>query len=306
MNFKFKDSLGKEINVYKWVPEEGIEIRGVVQIAHGMTETAQRYEYFAKKLNEDGYIVYANDHRGHGYTAIDKDELGYIGEGDGFSLMVENIKELNTIIRDENEDLKIILLGHSMGSFLSQRYAELYSDTIDALILSGSNGKPMWITKIGMIIAKAEMKLRGEKARSKIMDMLSFGDFNKKFTPARTKFDWMCSDEEEIEKYINDDRCGFICSTSFYHYLIKGLWTIHKEENFKMIRKDIPIYIFSGDKDPVGYFGTGVLDLYDRYKGIGIKNIEHKIYEDGRHEMLNEVNKDEVIYNLKVWLDKTV
>ncbi|MBS6005755.1 MAG: lysophospholipase [Clostridium baratii] len=304
MNFKFKDKYGKEINVYKWMPDTDKEIKGVIQIAHGMTETAYRYDYVAKKLNEYGYIVYANDHRGHGYTAKDKDELGYLGEGDGFSLLVEDVKELNSIIREENKDLKIILLGHSMGSFVSQRYAQLYSDTIDGLILSGSNGKPKWITKIGMVIAKIEMSLKGEKVRSNLMDKLSFGDFNSNFKPARTKFDWMCSDSNEIDKYVNDERCGFICTTSFYHYLIKGLWNIHKEKNFKKVRKDLPIYIFSGDKDPVGYFGKGVNDLYERYKNIGVKNVKKKLYKNGRHEMLNEVNKDEVIINMKNWIDE--
>ncbi|MBY0756575.1 lysophospholipase [Clostridium sardiniense] len=301
-NFKFKDSLGKEIHVYKWVPDEKIEIKGVVQIAHGMAETAERYDYFARRLNKEGYAVYANDHRGHGKSVSSKEELGYIGDDSSFKLMIANMKELNDIIKKEYRELPIILFGHSMGSFLSQRYAQIYGETIKMLILSGSNGKPNPITKVGRKIAKIEMNLKGRKAKSPLMDKLSFGDFNKAFEPARTPYDWICGNEETVDEYINDEYCGFICTTSFYHDLIDGIWSIHEGDNFNNIRKDIPIYIFAGDKDPVGYFGKGIVNLYNLYKNIGVKDIQYKLYKDGRHEMLNEKNRDEVINDIIIWI----
>lgn len=302
--FKFKDKFEKEIHVYKWIPKDKTNIKGVVQIAHGMAETALRYDYFANKLTDEGYIVYANDHRGHGKTSENKEKLGFVGDSDGFFLMISDMKELNDIIREENKDLKIILFGHSMGSFLSQRYMQLYGDTIDGLILSGSNGKPKFITKVGKFIAKIEMKLKGRKAKSPLMDKLSFGGFNKRFPDAKTDYDWICGNEEEVKKYIEDDYCGFIETTSFYYDLINGIWSIHEGENFNNIRKDVPIYIFSGEDDPVGDFGKGVRNLYELYKGAGVYDLDYKLYKSGRHEMLNEKNKDEVIENIISWINK--
>lgn len=301
--FRFTDSEGKDINVYKWIPDK-TSIKGIVQISHGMTETALRYDYFAKKLNEEGFIVYANDHRGHGETASSKEELGYIADEDGFEWMVRDLKELTDIIKEENPSLPITLLGHSMGSFLSQRYVEVYGTSIDCLILSGTNGKPKAITKLGRVIAKREINKYGRKYISKTMDKLSFGDFNKKFMPTRTDFDWLCSVEEEVDKYIEDELCGFICTSSFYYDLINGLWTIHKKDNLERIPKDLPIYIFAGEKDPVGYSGKGILNLYNCYKDLGIKEVSYKLYKDGRHEMLNEHNKDEVITDIVNWINK--
>ena len=190
--FRFMDSEGKNIYVYKWEPKEK-NIKGVIQIAHGMTETALRYSYFAEKLNEAGFVVYANDHRGHGNTACTKEELGYIADEDGFHWMVEDLKELTDIIKMQYPNVPLILFGHSMGSFLSQRYIQLYGDKIDGLILSGTNGIPKKITKIGRLIAGCEIKLYGRKHISKVMDKLSFGDFNSNFKPNRTQYDWLCS-----------------------------------------------------------------------------------------------------------------
>ncbi|AYE35408.1 alpha/beta hydrolase [Clostridium septicum] len=300
-NFIFRDKEGLDINYYKWSPDVD-EVKGIIQIAHGMTETALRYDYFAKKLTKEGYIVYAHDHRGHGDTAKSKENLGYVADDEGFYWMVNDIKELNDIIKKENPNKKVVLFGHSMGSFLSQRYFQLYGDKIDGLILSGSNGRPKNITKLGILVAKLEMTIKGRKAKSRLMDKLSFGDFNNNFKPNRSNYDWLCSVEEEVDKYIQDEKCGFICSTSFYYDLIRGLWDIHKEENLNGVPKNKPVYIFSGDKDPVGYFGVGVKNLYETLKRNGVSDIEYKLYENGRHEMLNEKNKDEVILDIIDWI----
>lgn len=301
--FEFIDSEGIKISCYKWVPND-LEIKGIVQIAHGMTETATRYSEFAEELNKYGYIVYAHDHRGHGNTAKSKYELGYIADDDGFNWMVKDIKELTDIIKTENKNHKVILFGHSMGSFLSQSYVQKYGDSIDALILSGTNGKPKLYTKLGIIVSKIEMNLRGRKAKSKLMDKLSFGNFNSKFKNTRTPYDWLCSVEGEVDKYISNELCGFICSTSFYYDLVKGLWKIHDEENLNKIPKKLPIYIFAGSKDPVGYEGKGIINLFKIYKKNKIEDVEYKLYENGRHEMLNESNKYFVMEDIINWIDK--
>ena len=301
--YSFIDKEEIEINCYKWESKEK-NIKGVVQIVHGMTEHALRYDFFARKLTEEGYIVYAHDHRGHGETSKSEEERGYIADKEGFDLLVEDVKELSDIIKKENEELPLILFGHSMGSFVSQRYIELYGDKIDGVILSGTNGRPDPITKLGIIISRDEMILRGRKAKSKVMDKLSFGDFNSNFKPNRTDYDWLCSVDEEVDKYIADPQCGFVCTTSYYYDLIRGLWKINEKENLKLIPKDLPVLIFAGDKDPVGDFGKGIIRLYECYKDLGIENLRYKLYKDGRHEMLNESNKDEVIEDILKWCNE--
>ncbi|WP_072989441.1 alpha/beta hydrolase [Clostridium cavendishii] len=303
-NFYVEDRYGKKINVYKWYSDK--EAKAIIQISHGMSETAIRYDYFAEMLVKKGYIVYAHDHRGHGYTAENKNELGYIADNDGFNVLVQNLYDITKFIKNANVDKKIILFGHSMGSFISQRYLEEHAELIDGLILSGTNGKPISGARIGAALAGIEIKLYGRKHKSKLLDKLSFGNFNNNFKPNRTAFDWLCSDKLEVDKYIEDPLCGFICTSSFYYDLLNGLKDIHKKENLNKIPKDIPIYIFAGDKDPVGNCGKGIINLYNIYKLLNIKDVNYKLYKEGRHEMLNEVSKDEVIEDIQLWLNKVI
>lgn len=299
-NFKFKDSDGIELNVYKWIPK-GEKI-GVVQISHGMTENVLRYDEFAEYLNDKGFIVYGHDHRGHGLTARTKEDLGYISDNEGFDWLVRDLYELISNAKQDNKGLPIYLFGHSMGSFVSQRFVELHGKDIDGLILSGSNGEPTKLTPFGILISRLEIKLFGRKHTSKVMDKLSFGNFNKKFKPNRTSYDWLCSVDSEVDKYIANEHCGFVCSSSFYYDLLRGLKEIHNEKNFISIPNELPIYILAGDMDPVGFFGKGIMNLYEKLKNNGIKDVKYKLYKDKRHEILNEDNKEEVMNDISIWL----
>lgn len=296
-----KDNL--DIHVYKWEPENKNPI-GIVQISHGMSETAIRYEYFAKNLTDNGYIVYINDHRGHGLTAKTIDNVGCLADSDGFTYLVEDINTLTNIIKEENEDLHIFLFGHSMGSFASQRYIMEYGNNIDGLILSGSNGKHGFILNIAEKIINYEIKKKGRLHRSKALDSLIFGGNNKKFKSPRNEFDWLSRDEKEVDKYIEDPFCGVLFTCGFFYDFIKGLQEIEDKENLKKVPLDLPIYIMSGDKDPIGKNGKGVLRLRDRYIKLGVKDVLCKLYEGGRHEMLNETNKDEVIRDILNWINE--
>lgn len=301
--FYFKGEENLDIHVYKWEDEE-VTTRGVVQIAHGMSETAVRYQYFAEKLTKDGYIVYINDHRGHGKTAETVDKVGYLADKEGFTCLVKDMNTLTNLIKKENEGLPLYLFGHSMGSFASQRYIMEYGQNLDGLILSGSNGKHGLILNIAEKLIRHEIKKNGRWHRSKRLDSLIFGGNNSGFKPARTEFDWLSRDEKEVDKYIEDPFCGVLFTCGFFHDFVKGLQEIESHENLKKVPLDLPIHILSGDKDPVGKNGKGVLRLRDRYINLGVKDVSCKLYEGGRHEMLNETNKDEVIENILTWLNE--
>lgn len=300
--FTFKSEDGKEIFVYKWEPVD-VKVKGLVQISHGMAETAGRYERFARVLTNNGYVVYANDHRGHGKTAGFVEKLGYLGEHNGFEKLVNDMHKLSLIAKEENPNLPLFLLGHSMGSFAAQRYIMLYNNEIDGLILSGSNGKQGIALNIGIWLAKREMKKHGAKGKSPKLDNLFFGRNNTYFKPNITEFDWLSRDMIEVDKYIDDPYCGTVFTAGFFYDFLCVLKSVEDKSNFNLIPKDLPIYIFSGERDPVGKFGKGVINLFNRYKDLGVKDINYKLYKDGRHEMLNEINRDEVINDVVEWLD---
>lgn len=305
-NFTFKSDEGTDIYVYNWRPDEEIQIKGVVQIAHGMAETAARYERFAKVLTDNGYIVYIHDHRGHGNTAKTIENLGYLAEKDGFKWLVEDVHKLSEIIKKENPALPLFLFGHSMGSFVTQRYIMLYGKELKGTILSGSNGKQGPILNIGAFLAKREAKRNGRKAQSSKLDKLSFGSFNNAFKPNRTAFDWLSRDNDEVDKYIKDPFCGTVFTCGFFYDFLSGLKEIEKDENIALVPKDLPVFIFAGDKDPVGKNGKGIIRLFNTYKKFNIKDVTYKLYKDGRHEMLNESNRDEVMSDVINWLNNHV
>ncbi|BDU49770.1 alpha/beta hydrolase [Haliovirga abyssi] len=297
--FEIKGIDGNKINVYKWVPKG--EVKGVVQIFHGMAEHALRYKKFAIFLNDKGYAVYANDHRGHGNSVDNISELGRIGEN-GFYGIVEDEKILMEKIKKENLGLPIIILGHSMGSFIAQEYITKYGNEISGVILSGTAMKSGMDLKLALILAKLQMKLFGRYKPAKFISNLSFGSNNKKIQNAKTSNDWLSRDEKEVDKYNKDKYCGTTFPIEFYYEFFKGLSKLYEKEKLNQIPLELPIYIFSGDADPVGNYGKSTKDLYNLYEKLGLKNLEIKLYSGGRHEMLNEKNRMKVYENVYNWI----
>lgn len=301
-NFTFQSKDQREIYVYRWRREQD-EIKGIVQISHGMAETASRYRRFAESLTRAGYIVYANDHRGHGKSADHIDLQGYLGEKNGFKLLISDIAQLRDIIKEEHPGKLIYLFSHSMGSFAAQRYIMDYPVEIDGLILAGSNGEQGIILKAGEFIAKFESLVRGKKAKSKLMNKLTFGKYNQSFEPKPTGSEWLTRDTEELKKYLQNPYCGRIFPTSFYTEFLASLQYIEDKNNFHKIPQNLPIYILSGDRDPVGDFGKGVKRLKKRYENQGVEDIQLTLYKGARHELLNEINREEVTEDIIDWLD---
>lgn len=301
-NFTFKGEEDTDIYVYKYEPIEKENINGIIQISHGMSEEAGRYKRFANYLTDNGYIVYINDHRGHGKSAENINRIGILAQKDGIHCIVKDLNKLTKIIKTENNGLPIFLFSHSMGSFAAQKYIIDYSEDIDGVILSGTNGLHGIEVDLGFLVAKVMSKIQGREKKAYLIDKLAFGGFNKKFKPNKSEFDWLSRDFKEVEKYIENEYCGVVFSNGYFYDLFKLFKEIRNTNNLKKINSKLPIYIFAGDKDPVGKFGKGVTKLYDNYKKVGIENVEYKLYKDGRHEMLNEINREEVMKNTLNWL----
>ena len=303
-DFTFRAEDDAEIFARKWLPDDGVDPKAVAQISHGMAEHSERYGRFAAALVDAGYVVYANDHRGHGKTAGSLENVGYFADENGDTLVTGDMLRLTRIIKDEHPDVSLFLFGHSMGSILSRSYILSHAAEIKGVILSGTGGDPGLLGTIGMLITKFEIWRRGKKYRSPLLTKLTFGDFNKPFRPNRTDFDWLSRDEAEVDKYVEDPSCGGMFTAGFFHDLLTCLNEVNDPGNIRNVPSDLPIYIFSGDKDPVGKGTKGVRQVYEAFKKAGVRDVELKFYEGGRHEMLNETNREEVHRDVIEWLDK--
>lgn len=296
----------EEIFYYNWKVKENVSKRGVVQISHGVGEHAGRYKWIAKKLVKQGYEVYANDHRIHGNSAKSNDHLGFYDGEDYFADAILDMRQLTELIKNEHPNEKIILLGHSMGSLLSRAYITENCEDFEALILSGTASFMKGLGSFGMLSAKFLSKINGKHRSNELLKNLFFNQFNKKFKPNRTKVDWISSDEKQVDKFEADPLRIEDFSLSVFLDILKGSKKISKPETFEQTPKELPIYIFSGDQDPVGEMGKGVKKVAKNYINAGVQDVTLKLYKGGRHEMLNEVNKKEVQKDLLNWLNTRI
>ena len=298
--FRVKADDGAEFHTYRWLPDDAP--RAIFQVAHGLAEHAARYARLARVLTAQGFGVYANDHRGHGQTAGAGD-LGLFAERDGWRKCIGDLWTLNRRISAEHSGSPIILLGHSMGSFMAQDFVADHSDAIAALVLSGSNGPPPAIAGVGRMIARIERLRLGARGKSALLQAMMFGEFNKRFKPARTEFDWLSRDPAEVDAYVADPLCGFEFTNQLAVDLLDALGPLLKPERLARIRKDLPVYIFSGSDDPVG---ANLQALADAYRTAGLTRVDMRLYSGARHETLNETNRDEVTSDLVAWTRKAL
>jgi len=308
--FRFEGRDGLGIHTFRWLPgsegEGEVEIKACLQIAHGMSEHALRYRGLAEALTGAGYAVYANDHRGHGRSVSKGQPLGHMGERDTWNAAVADVYALGLRILEEAPGKPLILLGHSMGSFLLQQLLFERPDHAIAAILSGSNGKPPPIAQVGRGIARAERLRLGKAGKSPLLQKMSFGEFNKSFEPARTEYDWLSRDPDVVDAYIADPLCGVPISTQSWVDLLDALAPLGQLENQRRIPAHTPLFLFSGERDPVGDFGRGVRRLRDAYRAAGLDDLTLRLYPEGRHEMLNEINREEVFADLLEFCDRVV
>lgn len=289
----FQSSSGlSAISYLKYVPASG-EVKAVMQIAHGMAEHKERYENFAEYLCSIGVAVYINDHLGHGESVASKDDLGYFGEM-GYNVMVEDCALLTDIAKEEYPAIPYIIFGHSMGSFVVRNYLAKYGDKVDSAIICGTGGSNP-ACGIGIALTKMIAKFNGgDRYRSKFVDNLAFGTYGKRFEH-RTNFDWLTKDKDVVDKYIADEYCGFLFTCNGFIGLFNALKNANSKECFDNT-PNIPILMISGEEDPVGNYGKGVISVYDHFVASEHSNVELRLYPNARHEILNESDTVEKVY----------
>lgn len=302
-DFEFTTVDGATLFARGWLVDDP---KAIVQVIHGMAEHGARYERLAKALSEAGYSTYAHDHRGHGRSIPEGGTPGHKADSDGWNRIVEDAHGINREIAKRHPGVPIIVLGHSMGSFVLQQLLFEHPGDMVAAALSGSNGKPPAIATLAKLIARVERARVGRRKPSPVLQALTIGDYNKAFKPNRTESDWLSRDPAEVDKYVADPLCGFDVSTQVWIDLLAGLDRINKTSNVNKVPKGMPLYLFAGDRDPVGEFGKGVKRLYDAYKRAGIFDVRLKLYPEARHETFNEINRDEVTRNFIDWCDEIV
>lgn len=291
---------GATIHVYQWLPAG--EPTAIVQIAHGMAEHAGRYERFAQALTDAGYAVYAEDHRGHGRTG-EAATLGYFADDDGWGKIVEDMDAVTRHAVAEHPGLPVVLFGHSMGSFLARDYVVRHGGGLSAAIICGTAGDPGMLGKVGAKIAAVESRVRGRRHPSGLMTKLTFGSYNAAFKPTRTDFDWLSRDETEVDKYVADPLCGFLCTSGFFGDLLGGLTRVNSDAVMSGIPADLPLLLISGTQDPVGgKQAAGVNSVADQLRRSGVVDLTVKLYPEARHELLNETNRDDVTADVLAWI----
>lgn len=285
------------IHVMKWTNKT--TPKAIVQLSHGMVEHIERYDDVARFLVEQNIFVYGNDHRGHGLTGKRQGALGFFSESDGFQKVTNDLLLVTEQIKHDYPETPIILIGHSMGSFLARKYIQSYSKEIVAVILSGTT----YTSSAELFLAKQAAKMTDPLQKAPYLNQLIFGLNNRKVNHPRTEFDWLTRDHESVQKYIADPLCGFVPTGQFFRDLFTGLADIHNQANNHHIPADLPMLFISGDHDPVSQYGKNVWKAAHLYKELGLTNIMVALFHKGRHELFHEINKHEVFEFIYKWIN---
>jgi len=289
------------IAVHRW-SRDG-EPRAIVHVVHGLAEHAARYEPLARSLVGRGYAVFAHDQRGHGRSIRNPAEKGHFGDEEGWDRVLEDVEAVRRRARDAYPRARVCLLGHSMGSFVSQAFVAAHPDAYEALVLSGSTigGGPL--VAAGRVIARLERLRQGARGRSALIDAMAFGAFNRDFAPARTRFDWLSRDAAMVDAFVADPLCGFLCTNQLWVDLLDALARIGTPAALASFPRDLPIYVIAGSRDPASHATRGLVALLAAFRRAGLTNVTHEIFPGARHEVFNETNREEVFAKLAGWLD---
>lgn len=303
-HFSFLSKDGKtKIHAVKWMPDNK-QWMAVLQVTHGMQEYIERYAEFAEYLTERGYLVVGHDHLGHGESVLTKEDYGYFAEKTPSDIVVEDMHTLRTIIQKENEGLPYFMFGHSMGSYMLRKYITLHNDNLRGVIICGTGSVSGSTMKLGMLICKVLAKFKGWHYKSDFVKKLSFMGAYQEYdvTGKNIEKNWLTRDLEIAKRFYSDEKSGFPFTVNGYYGLMEAVYYDGQKENIEKIPKKLPLFLVAGDKDPVGDMGKGVMLAYEQYEKAGIQDITWKLYPDARHEIINEVNRQEVYEEIYSWM----
>lgn len=298
-DFTFLSSDGKTtLHGISWLPE-GKPV-AVLQIAHGVAEYIGRYDRFARFLNEQGVAVVGHDHLGHGLSLGKGESPVYFGKGNTWQTVVDDIYTLHNRLKQQFPDVPMVLMGHSMGSFLARTYLIRYPGTVKAAIIMGTGWQNSLTVDAGLVIARIIAASKGDNDTSRFVTNLAFGSYNKPFKPIRSEFDWLSADADNVDAYISDPLCGQPTSVGLFREMLKGIRFNQKFSNLDKMDHHTPILLISGEKDPVGALSAGVKQTYNEFKRSGIADCTMKLYPGLRHEILNEKAQQQTVFD-DIW-----
>lgn len=288
-----------DLHCILWEPET--EPKALFQLVHGMCEYIDRYSEFAEYLTERGIVVLGHDHLGHGDSVTDKQKYGFFAEKDGARIVIDDMRTVTLYGKTRFPGIPNFILGHSMGSFMVRRYLTIYGRDVNGAVIMGTGMVPGIVAGLGKAVAGALKGFCGGLYRSKLVTNMAIGGYNKLFEPCRTSSDWLSRNTENVDKYEADDRCGFMFTVSAYKDFFTVMGLIAKESVYTKTPRELPVLITSGAVDPVG--GTAAVEALEKqYKGIGMTNVTTRIYPEDRHEILNEVDREQVYADIWFWL----
>lgn len=293
-----------QIHAMQWIPDQ--KCTGILQIVHGMQEFIERYDAFARYLCSCGIMVVGNDHLGHGSSVRSDEYYGYFADKNPNRVVLSDIRYLHRQIQEANPNVPYLMLGHSMGSFLVRQYLCMHGSRLDGAIIMGTGWHSKEETALGKALCSLIAKRKGWMYRSPMITKMAMGSYNNRFEPARTKFDWLTRDEDIVDAYRHDKRTQFTFTLNGYYMLFTSLHYLTQSVNLRRMPKDLPVLFISGEMDPVGNFGLGVRSAMASFRTMGMRNVECILYPNDRHEVLNELNRQEVYEDIFDWMEKNV
>lgn len=305
--FYYDSRDGKsKLHAVRYTPDNENDIRCIIQIVHGMAEYIERYEEFARFMTDRGFVVVGEDHLGHGKSVGENGKCGYFCEQDPATVVVRDVHRLKKATAARYPDIPYVIMGHSMGSFITRNYLCHYGTGVDGAVIMGTGMQPQAVLALSKIVAAVSGRVFGPEKEGKLLDKLAFGSYNRLIAEPGTSFDWLSRDGERVKQYLNDPMCGFVFTVNGFQTLFELISRLYKQENLERIPKNLPVFILSGDADPVGDYGKGVKKAYKSLRSAGLKDIRLKLYEGGRHELLNETNRQEVTQDIYHWIEKKI
>ncbi len=305
--FTFDSRDGKsKLHAVRYEPEDAGTVRCVLQVVHGMAEYVERYEEFARFLTQKGVILTGEDHLGHGKSVAEDGKFGYFCGQDPATVLVRDVHRLKKMTQELYPGVPYVIMGHSMGSFITRNYLIRYGTGISGAVIMGTGMQPPAVVKAAKCMAAMEKLLHGGGHTDRLIDKMAFGGYNKRVENARTDWDWLSRDAQRVDQYIADPMCGFTFTVNGFSALFELISRLYKKENLRRIPNSLPVFMVSGTADPVGDYGKGVERAYDSLKSAGLERITLKMYEGGRHELLNETNRAEVMQDIYDWLESVV